>query len=117
MVKKKTKFNFKSFIVNLLRRGTYRHPARNEALKAARVSRGMYKCAMCGEIFPKKVITIDHIKPAVPVTGFTTWDDYIIRMFPEASGYQVLDRTCHDSKTHTENILRKQFRHQNKKTV
>lgn len=113
--KKPKEFNLKSFIINTLRRASYRHPARNEALKAARIERGLYKCAMCTEIFPKKIIKLDHKDPVVnPVTGFTTWDDYIPRMFCEASGYQVICETCHDSKTAVERELRKTYRKKKK---
>jgi len=103
-------FNFKSWLISTLRRASYRWPPRTEAFKAARVERGLYKCEMCTGIFPKKEIKLDHIQPVVPVTGFTTWDDFINRLFCEASGYQVICETCHSSKTAIERELRKKYR-------
>lgn len=109
-------FNLKSFVINTLRRASYRHPARNEALTAARITRGVYRCAHCNGEFPKKEITLDHKIPVVdPVTGFTTWDDYVNRMFCDASNYQTLCTTCDDSKCATEREVRKKFRQQRKK--
>lgn len=117
-IKKQRTFNFKAFIIQLLRRGTYKYPPRNEALKAARISRGIYKCEMCQGIFPKKEITLDHKNPVVePKIGFVDWNTYIPRMFPEVQGFQTICRTCHDSKTKIENILRKKYRQKKKKTV
>ena len=102
--------NLKSFIVNALRRATYRWPPRGEALKCSRKERGLYKCASCEEFFKNKEICLDHIVPVVdPKTGFTTWDDYIEKMFPEKEGFQVLCRRCHDVKTGLEDEMRKYY--------
>ena len=50
---------------------------------------------------------MDHIDPVVnPETGFTTFDDYIERMFCGVAGFQVLCKSCHDAKTYLENQLR-----------
>jgi hypothetical protein len=106
-VKGKKKTNLKSFVIALLRRGTFIWPARNEALKAARIDRGLYKCNLCKGTFRNKEIRIDHVEPVVPVTGFTNWDDYINRMFCESDGLQVVCMTCHDSKSMVEKELRK----------
>lgn len=105
--------NLKSFIINALRRATYRWPPRGDALKTSRKQRGLYQCASCEEFFKNKEICLDHITPVVdPKTGFTTWDDYIEKMFPEKEGFQVLCRRCHDVKTGLEDEMRK---HYNKK--
>ena len=105
--KKKKILNRKAFVIATLRRASYRWPARNEALARARVSRGLYKCEMCGEIFKKKEIQLDHIEPVVPVTGFTTFDDYVERLLCDASGYQVICEREHAVKTLHENLARK----------
>ena len=82
--------NLKSFIINSLRRATYRWPPRGEALKWSRKEKGLYECAYCKEFFKNKEICLDHIIPVVdPKTGFTTWDDYIEKMFPEKEGFQM----------------------------
>lgn len=97
----------RSFIVASLRRATLYWPYRNEALKAARVDRGLYKCNICKDIFHKKEIRLDHIQPVVKLSGFSNWDDYISRMYPKAEGFQTLCLKCNDKKTQEENILRK----------
>lgn len=108
----KKPLNIKSFIIQLLRRGTYKWPPRTEAMRNARVERGLYKCAMCESLFGPKSIKVDHVEPVVNVTkGFETWDIYIARMYPEdPSKFQILCISCHDSKTAIERELRKQYR-------
>lgn len=102
--------NLKSFIINALRRATYRWPPRNDALKTSRKQKGLYECASCNEYFKNKEICLDHIQPVVdPRTGFTTWDDYIEKMFPEKEGFQVLCKRCHDVKTGLEDEMRKYY--------
>lgn len=102
--------NLKSFIINALRRATYRWSPRNDALKTSRKERGLYECASCKEFFKNKEICLDHITPVVdPKTGFTTWDDYIEKMFPEKEGFQVLCKRCHDVKTGLEDEMRKYY--------
>lgn len=101
---------FKAFIVNTLRKASYRWPPRSECLKAARVDRGYYSCNMCKNTFHRKEITLDHIIPVVKLSGFTTWDNYIERMFPNSEGFQALCNQCHDTKTMTENNIRKKLK-------
>jgi len=107
---KRKRSNLKSFIINALRRATYRWPPRGDALKCSRKERGLYQCAHCEEYFKNKEICLDHITPVVdPKTGFTTWDEYIEKMFPEKEGFQVLCRRCHDVKTGLEDEMRKYY--------
>ena len=68
------KFDLKAYIKNVLRRASYRHSARSEALKKARTARNTYTCATCTKSFPNKEVNVDHLQPVVAVTGFTTWD-------------------------------------------
>lgn len=97
----------KSWLINQLRRASYKWPERTKALGSARVERGVYKCNICSELFKSKEIQLDHIEPIVPVTGFDNWDGYIARLFCPAEGFQVCCRPCHDSKTQKENATRK----------
>jgi hypothetical protein len=53
---------------------------------------------------------MDHIEPIVGEKGFTTWDDYINRMFVEESGWQAICRTCHTAKTNEEAQTRRSFK-------
>lgn len=106
----------KSFIISLLRRGTYRWPPRSEALKRAKISRGIYECNICKGHYRHKDVAIDHVVPVVGVEGFTTWDDYINRMYPEdPNKFQVLCSMCHDIKTKKENLERQKARQEKKK--
>lgn len=96
-----------NFIKNSLRRASYRWPARNEALKSARVERGLYRCAMCQLTFKRDQVQIDHIIPVIDIKeGHTTWDKYIERLFCDQNGFQICCITCHDIKTSQEDKLR-----------
>lgn len=110
-VPKQKKYRLEPFIKATLRRASYRWPGRTEALGKARIERGLYKCAKCEGTFKKNQVSLDHIEPVVPVKeGFTNWDDYVKRMFPEASGFQVLCANCHTIKTAQEQHMRKFYR-------
>ena len=107
--------NLKKFLVPILRRATYRWSPRSDAMKEARKERNSYLCAMCGEMFKNGDIVLDHVLPVVdPKHGFTNWDDYVDRMFPEKEGFQVLCSTCHDVKTELEDEMRKHFNKERK---
>lgn len=98
----------KKFLVPTLRRASYRWPGRSEALKLARISRGLYKCAICSLYFHNKEIQVDHKEPIIPLdgVGFTTWDNYVKRLLCNVSGFQILCLSCHEVKTTIENNMR-----------
>lgn len=102
--------DIKRFVIAALRRASYRWPARTEAMTAARVERGVYMCNCCNGLFGRKEIQVDHIVPIVPVEGWDSWEGFINRLYCEPSGLQILDKSCHKSKTFLENELRKQYR-------
>ena len=113
-----TDAKFKGWIVSLLRRGTMRYPPRNDALRAAKTDKKInvktgrmaqhYKCTGCNEEFTAKGVVVDHIEPVIPVgIGFTTWDEYIKRMFCSIEKLQVLCGSCHDVKSKEERRQRK----------
>ena len=108
---KKKKSFFSNFVKNTLRRASYRWPPRDEAIRNARVARGFYKCSTCEiDTFKRHEVELDHIEPVIDIkNGFTTWDDYIIKLFPDASHYQVLCKTCHSAKTSIEDTLRAEY--------
>lgn len=116
MAKEKKPPNLKTFISGTLRRASYRWPPRNDAIKAARVERGLYKCANCGGHFKTGQFQVDHKVPVVSISdGFTNFDNYIYRMFPQADGWQILCTTCHDIKTKIEDALREKNKENRKK--
>lgn len=92
-----------------LRKLSYRWPPRAEAMRLARIERGLYRCNKCTGSFGRKMVRVDHISPIVdPVVGFTTWDDYINRLFCPAEGLQILCKPCHKEKTAAERKQRRQ---------
>ena len=116
-VKKKQKpQNKATFVKGLLRRGSFHWRARTEAMQAARVARGQYRCAMCQDLFKAKEVDLDHIEPVVdPKTGFTTWDDYIDRLYCPAEGFQVICHVCHSHKTSLEDAMRMHYKTKDEK--
>lgn len=103
--------DIRRFLIPVLRRASLRWKPRNEALKAARVDRGLYKCASCQELFGPKDIVLDHIEPVVPLTGDTySWHDFVNRLFVSSEKYQVLCHPCHDTKSLIEDNIRASFR-------
>jgi len=110
-----TEARFNSFITSLLRQGTRRWGPLQEVKKEANVTRGVYECAECKEHIPPTVregrkrvqnIFVDHIEPIVnPEVGFTTWDEYINRIFCEKDNLQLLCKPCHDVKSLEERAI------------
>jgi len=102
---------FKSWIISVLRKASYRWPERNKAVQAAKKGRNQYECAHCKGIFGSKEIRKDHINPVVdPEKGFETWDIYIKRMFVKVDGWQILCDSCHDTKSALEREERKRYK-------
>lgn len=82
-------------------------PPRNEVKKRCKVEgkSGWFKCELCGQ--EREKIDVDHIRPVVPVSGFTTWDAYIAARFVTADKLQGICKDCHKRKTKVENAQRK----------
>jgi hypothetical protein len=101
--------NKKMFVINALRRASYRWYGRYNALSASKVGRNQYICAMCGEgiTHPKKNVQLDHKDPVVPVIGWDSWEGFIDRLFCDTEGYQTLCLVHHRSKSKAENSSRK----------
>lgn len=99
----------KAFIINLLRRGTFRWTPRGNAKKKAKVKVGEFKtgrakygyqCNICKDVFMSKEVKADHISAVVcPLDGFQGFDIYIERMYCEESNFQIVCPICHDEKT------------------
>ena len=110
-----TEARFNTFVRSALRAAFRKWPPKFDVLKKARTSARInpasgrmamhYKCALCGTDFPMKGIQVDHIKPVVP-KNFTTWDDFINRLYCEKKGLQVLCKPCHKTKTAKEREAR-----------
>ena len=111
------KKELKRFLIPKIRSASYRWGERSKAIKNARVERGRYLCAMCGNRELKNgEYVLDHVSPVVDLSGWDgNWDTYINRMFVKAEGFQVLCNPCHDIKTDMEVQLRKIRREAKKK--
>lgn len=107
-----TEARWKSFIVSALRKASSRYPPKFKTLDAAKTLKKVnpstgriaqhYKCAICQKDFTQKEVQVDHKQPVVGPDGFTSWDDYVNRMFCEVDNLQVLCKECHGTKTKLE---------------
>jgi hypothetical protein len=107
----------KRFLIPKLRSASYRWSERSKAIKAARVARGLYKCAMCGNDKLKNgEFVMDHKDPVVAFEGWDgkDWTLYITRMFVKSDHWQALCKMCHDVKTDSEVQIRKMYREKKK---
>ena len=119
-----TQSRFNSFVKSALRSASQRWPPRYQALNNAKVGKKInwktnrlaehYTCNSCNKEFPAKEVQVDHIQPIIPVTGFTTWDEVISRMFCEADNLQVLCKPCHLVKTQVERLQAKESKKNDK---
>ncbi len=107
--KKKSSINLEHYLKQKLRRISYQWPPRKAAIVKGRVSRGKYRCSSCqGDNFGPKEIQLDHTIPVIdPHEGFTTWDNYINRLFCDVDGFSIMCIECHKIKTFRENQVRK----------
>lgn len=98
----------KAFLINALRRASYRWPGRYKAAKRSHIGRNQYFCENCGVIGTKKETQMDHILPVVdPTIGWVDLDVFADRLYCDENGWQRLCIPCHDEKTLKENALRK----------
>lgn len=102
------KFRY-NFVMQSLRRATYRWPFGHMALKRQWRDRGLYECEQCHKCFGPKDVNKDHICPVIPLTGFSNWTEIINRMFVKSDDYQILCLLDHSLKTEIENKMRVQY--------
>lgn len=104
---------YQAFITSVLRSGARRWPPKYETLNDAFIGKLLnektgreskhYRCKSCNGAFPAKDVQVDHISPVVdPITGFTTWDDFITRLYCGKDNLQILCTTCHKEKSKKE---------------
>jgi 5-methylcytosine-specific restriction endonuclease McrA len=106
----------RAFIISTLRAGSKRWPPKWQTLNSAYVGIRLnektnregkhYLCALCEGEFPSKEIHIDHKIPVTGPEGFTTWNDYIERLFCSKENLQAVCVGCHKEKTKEENAIR-----------
>lgn len=127
-MKKKTKKpkTLQQFLIPILRKASIRWPARYEALKQAREKHenGLYKngnvryitkyrCQnpACNALVNESEGQVDHRIAVAAFSGFTTFDDYINRLFCSVENLIFICTTCHKAKS----SLEAQTRAENKK--
>lgn len=101
------------------------------AKNAAKVDKATFECASCAkycytgksqknftsiknsykmkDVEMVGTVYVDHIEPVEdPVKGWSSWDNYMERLYCPESNLQVLCKECHDAKTNEERKLREQ---------
>lgn len=123
---KKPKYNQNAAIRGALRRQFSRSPIVREVLMKVRREIARYNkdgsrakkdavqycCNVCGQWASSTKVAVDHISPVIDVqVGFVDWNEFVRRLFCDASNLQVICDPCHDSKTQIERIdrLTKQY--------
>lgn len=122
--KKKSTYNELGAIRGALRRSFSRSPVVREVLRKVRRevpkfnkdgSRAkkdavQYLCGVCKEYTGSTKVTVDHITPVIPESGFTDWNTFISRLFCEAKNLQVICDPCHNEKTNKERTARQKIK-------
>lgn len=123
----------KSFIIQVLRRASYKWEPRTNAKMRNRVlaknhpeinagrSRYLYPCEICGKLCKDtkkgeaKEFHMDHIEPVEPINGFDSGvefdlNEHVERLFCEEDGFQRICVECHLKKSNEENELRRKYK-------
>lgn len=100
----------KSYIIAHLRRIGYRAIHRKPAFARAYKGRAEWECELCKKMYTtQKDLHGDHISPVInPETGFTTWDEFINKLF--LGEMQAICKECHYKKSENENAIRREKR-------
>ena len=121
LVKKRPPYNQNAAIRGAIRRQFSRSPIVREVLmkvrreipkfnkdgSRAKKDAVQYRCNACGQWVGSTKCAVDHIAPVIDVqVGFVDWNQFIDRLFCDASNLQVICDTCHNSKTQSERIAR-----------
>ena len=113
-----TEARFRNFIISSMRVATLRWSPKHKCVDDVFTGMGinpksgrrvkLFKCPECELNYQRKDMRADHVDPVVcPENGFTTWDEYIERMFVEADGFKAICVKCHKKKTAEERKRRK----------
>ena len=98
---------FWSFVRSALRAAWSRWPPKYKLLNAAKrpyvgpnkKQKHEFKCASCGEYFPAKQVSVDHIEPAGSLRCYEDLPDFVRRLFVGEDKLQVLCEREHKLKT------------------
>ncbi len=99
----------KSFIINALRRASYRWYGRYTAEKRSALGKGWFFCELCGtaDKNKKKNFQMDHIDPVISIDSTkNSLEEVCDRLFALPEGWQRLCKPCHKEKSALENAQR-----------
>jgi 5-methylcytosine-specific restriction endonuclease McrA len=65
-----------------------------------------YKCSVCGNYFPEKRCSVDHIHPLGQLKDYSDLPHFVKTLFCEVDNLQVLHDECHNKKTKLEKDAR-----------
>jgi len=119
--------HFKNFIVQILRRGTYKWKAKYVALERTKIKvypknkdgsvskkyQVFWECELTGAICASKEKVVDHINPVVPLDwaeDYWDWKVVIENMYCSEDNLQVISKKAHKAKTNIENQVRREFK-------
>lgn len=114
MTKKAKAYNWDTKIMSAIRKIWRFSPERRQCLAEATID-WLALCKACGQYVHHKLITVDHVDPVVPTTGFDSWDGVIHRM--RYNKLTTLCESCHKAKTKAENAERAVNRRAQKKKL
>lgn len=104
----KTPITLKQFVINNLRKASWKWPYKNACKKKAKIARNQYVCNQCKLIFPNKEVKVDHKVPVIdPLIGWVDFNTFIERLLCQEDNFQVLCNNCHNLKTVNENAIRR----------
>lgn len=107
-----------AFAKRVLRHASLEWPERTAAIKKAYRGINKYECAYCNQLYPRKKVEVNHINPVMPVDKPNiTMDQYVLNLFCEATGFEVLCINCHKSLTKIQGELRKSYKKTPKKKL
>lgn len=69
-----------------------------------------YLCGVCKQYVGSTHVSVDHIEPVIPESGFTDWETFIKRLFCGAENLQVICDDCHQKKTNEEAAARRKIK-------
>ena len=113
-----TEAAFRNWILNILRGKSRMWKPIQEVRKAAQRKyvgdnkrrKWIYECSICHSLVPAEELNIHHIVPVVDIEGFTTYEDYINRLFCEADNLIACCVNCHNHIHENDKSIKKEMR-------
>lgn len=82
-------------------------PRYNKDGSRAKKDAVQYQCAVCKQWVGSTHVAVDHLVPVISVDdGFVDWNEFVARLFCDASNLQVICEECHQKKTNAERAER-----------